>query len=492
MRATKPFSNKKRMATWGGQATKLETGLILLMAGGSVFAEASLSPDKVEASLHPNESVVIEKTVTTPALPPKIDVCLLEDETGSFGDDINNLKMAAPDIYDTVIAKSPEARFAVAGFRDYPINPYGSPGDWVYWLRSLMNSDKTAWTDGVNSLTAGGGADMPEAQYDAIVAALNGLDDPTKGLQSPCNFDPNPNVTKVLLVATDAPFHIPTGDGDPHVNDLASTTGALQAANIKVIGLKGPGAESELDALATATGGSVQPVTSDGANIGQAIIAGLQNLPVKVAMTSDCADPILTGFEPSEQEIISGGKILFKETITVANGAMPSPTPVECKDWALINGEPMKDESGNIVYEQKSITVLDGRMTGGGSVFAQDGTRVTHGFELHCASAMQPNNVQINWGKGNRFKLDTLTSAKCSDTPGIGEEKPIAGLDTLKGQGVGQFNGQPGAMVEFEFVDSGEPGFNDSAYFKVMDASGNVVMTAGGALKNGNHQAHRQ
>jgi hypothetical protein len=47
-------------------------------------------------------------------------------------------------------------------------------------------------------------------------------------------------------------------------------------------------------------------------------------------------------------------------------------------------------------------------------------------------------------------------------------------------------------MLEFEFIDSGEPGLNDSAYVKVMDASGNVVMTAGGALKNGNHQAHRQ
>jgi len=452
----------------------------------------SLSPDKVESSLHPNESIVIEKTVITPALPPKIEVCLLEDETGSFYDDVDSLKMAAPGIYDTVIAKSPDARFAVAGFRDYPINPYGDAGDWVYWLRSVMNNEKSAWTDGVNSLTAGGGADLPEAQYDAIVAALKGLDDPTKGLQNPCNFDPNPNVTKVLLVATDAPFHVPTGGGDPHVNDLASTTAALQAANIRVIGLKGPGAENELDTLASATGGSVQPVTSDGANIGQAIVAGLQNLPVKVSMTSDCSDPILTAFEPSEQEIISGGKIQFKETITVANSAMPSPTPVECKDWALINGEPMKDESGNIVYEQKRITVLDGRMTGGGSVFAQDGTRVTHGFELHCASAMQPNNLQINWGKGNRFKLNTLTFAKCSDTQGIGEEKPIAGMDTLKGQGVGQFNGQPGAMVEFEFVDSGEPGLNDSGYVKVIDASGNIVMTASGSLKNGNHQAHHQ
>lgn len=492
MNTTKSFSTKKRMTTWRGQAARLETGIILLMAGGSVLAQVSLSPEKVEASLHPNESIVIEKTVTTPALPPKIDVCLLEDETGSFLDDVDSLKMAAPSIYDTVIAKSPEARFAVAGFRDYPINPYGAEGDWVYWLRSTMNGDKTAWTDGVNSLTAGSGLDIPEAQYDAIVAALNGINDPTKGTQNPCNFDPSPNVTKVLLVATDAPFHVPTGGGDPHVNDLTSTTAALQAANVKVIGLKGPGADNELDLLAAATGGSVQPVTSDGANIGQAIIAGLQNLTVKVSMASDCSDPISTAFEPAEQEIVSGGFVKFKETITVANSAMPSPTPVECKDWALINGEPMKDESGNVVYEQKSITVLDGRMTGGGSVFAQDGTRVTHGFELHCASAMLPNNLQLNWGKGNRFKLDSLTFAKCSDTPAIGEEKPVAGFDTLKGQGVGQFNGQPGAMVEFEFVDSGEPGFNDSGYVKVIDASGNIVMTASGALKNGNHQAHPQ
>ena len=125
MNTTKSFSTKKRMTTWRGQAARLETGIILLMAGGSVLAQVSLSPEKVEASLHPNESIVIEKTVTTPALPPKIDVCLLEDETGSFLDDVNNLNIAAPDLYDTVVAKAPEARFAVAGFRDYPVNPYG-------------------------------------------------------------------------------------------------------------------------------------------------------------------------------------------------------------------------------------------------------------------------------------------------------------------------------------------------------------------------------
>lgn len=484
------MTKQKKIKTWSKQAGRFETGIILLMAGGSVFADPSLSPTKVEASLHPNESFVVEKTVTTPALPPKVEVCLLEDETGSFGDDITNLKTAAPGIYDTVVAASPEARFAVSGFRDYPIYPYGEPSDWVYWLRSTMSSDKTVWTNGVNSLTAGGGADTPEAQYDAIVGALKGFTDPTKGVQSACNFDASTNVTKVLLVATDAPFHIPTGGADPHVNDLTSTENALIAAGVKVIGLKGPGAGSELDALALATGGSVQPVTSDGANIGGAIIAGLQNLPVKVSMKSDCSDPISTGFEPSDLTITSGGVVQFKESITVANGAIPSPTPVECKDWALINGEPMKDVKGDVIYEKKSITVLSGSMTGGGALIAQDRSRVAQGFEMHCASGIQPNNLQLNGGKGKRFKLDTLTYAKCSDTKGVGEDKPVAGFDTIKGKGVGQFNGQPGATVEFEFVDAGEPGFNDSGYIRVFDASGQIVMEASGVLNNGNYQAH--
>ena len=65
--------------------------------------------------------------MTTPAIPPVVDICLLEDETGSFWDDISNLQggTTASDIYDNIIAESPGAQFAVAGFRDYPVSPYG-------------------------------------------------------------------------------------------------------------------------------------------------------------------------------------------------------------------------------------------------------------------------------------------------------------------------------------------------------------------------------
>ncbi len=62
---------------------------------------------------------------------------------------------------------------------------------------------------------------------------------------------------RVLVVATDAPFHTAGVAGDPGYLDEATTVAALTAQGIKVIGLKAPGAGSELDNLVAAVGGSV-------------------------------------------------------------------------------------------------------------------------------------------------------------------------------------------------------------------------------------------
>jgi hypothetical protein len=310
-----------------------------------------LSPETVKRIVLPDAEFEVEKTVHTPEIPPTVEVCLLEDETGSFEDDIGNLQAGttAEDIFDNVIAASPNARFAVAGFRDYDEGDYGDSGDWVYRRLSGMSPVKAGWLGGIALLTAGGGGDIPEAQYDAIVAALQG------GFGfGPCGFNPDPLVTKVLLVATDAPFHTPDGT---HINDEASTIAALDAAGVTLVGLKAPGAGGELDALAVATGGSVQPLSSDGANIAAAILAGLGNLPVEVQMVSDCTAPISVAFDPPIQTVISGGDAYFAETISVADGAAPG--VYYCKDWALLNGEPMIDPfTGGIIYEEKIISVL--------------------------------------------------------------------------------------------------------------------------------------
>jgi hypothetical protein len=327
----------------------------------------ALTPESVDVVVFPGESIDIEKTVHTPEIPPSVDVCLLQDETGSFSDDLANLQnpVTIAEIFDEVTAEAPDAQFAVAGFRDYDLDPYGSPGDWVYRLLSSMSPAFVDWETGVNALTAGGGNDGPEAQYDAIVAAAGpgptDYEPDSVGPQDDCGWRDDDTVTRVLVVTTDAPFHTPDGT---HANDLASTVAAL--GDTVVVGLKAPGSGGELDALAAATGGSVQPLSSDGSNIADAILAGLKDIEIDVSMVSDCVAPITTTFAPAGLTVTSGDDAVFTETIAVAANA-PGGTYM-CKDWALIDGAPMVDGAGAIIYETKTVKVPEGFLTGGGQI----------------------------------------------------------------------------------------------------------------------------
>lgn len=286
---------------------------VLLVLGLALPVAAQVELPSVNEELAPGESITIIKEVTTSPIPPEVDIVLLEDETGSFEDDIGNLQggTTASDIYETIVANTASACFGVTGFRDYPVFPYGSPGDWVYRELSVLSPLKAEWLDGVADLTAGGGADIPESQYDAIVAAATS---PTIGWRT----DP---IQRVLIVATDAPFHLP-GAGKPHANTEASTIAALNANNIIVIGLKAPGAGSELDALAAATGGSVQPLSPDGANIAQAILDGLEELTTDVWWEVKADDDLIVELTPAVHFGVPGDTtVIFEEKITATDDA---------------------------------------------------------------------------------------------------------------------------------------------------------------------------
>jgi hypothetical protein len=131
---------------------------------------------------------------------------------------------------------------------------------------------------------------------------------------------------------------------------------ALDAEDIVLIGLKAPNAGGELDALAAATGGSVQVLSSDGGNIADAILAGLKDIEIEVAMESNCVAPISTSFAPASQIVTSGEDAVFTESILVADDAAPG--NYQCQDWALIDGAPMVDDAGATIFEDKSITVV--------------------------------------------------------------------------------------------------------------------------------------
>jgi hypothetical protein len=135
---------------------------------------------------------------------------------------------------------------------------------------------------------------------------------------------------------------------------------------------------------------------------------------------------------------------------------------------------------------------LTGRMTGGGSIFEADGTRVTHGFEIHCDITDVPNTLEVNWPDANNFHMDTLTSAVCTDDPNIHQQPPkSAPFDTFVGTGTGKLNGVDGATISFTFVDAGEPGTSDTAKYIIKDHLGNVVLNVPATfLTKGNQQTH--
>jgi len=151
---------------------------------------------------------------------------------------------------------------------------------------------------------------------------------------------------------------------------------------------------------------------------------------------------------------------------------------------------PSSANTTEVTFCNQLIPVVTGRFTGGGS-FACDGLTLRHGFEVHCDPSDIPNRLEINYGVGNNFHLDTLTEATCLDLPGIDEGQPDAGFDTFIGSGSGTFNGQP-ALIEFEFTDAGEPGTADTAAVKITQGTTVILdcLEDPGTLEDGNHQAH--
>jgi hypothetical protein len=121
------------------------------------------------------------------------------------------------------------------------------------------------------------------------------------------------------------------------------------------------------------------------------------------------------------------------------------------------------------------------RMTGGGAI-AKSGFH--HDFMLHCDPTGSPNLFVVHWGS-NRFHLDTLTEASCTDDPSIDSDS-TAGFNTYDGAGTGTLNGVP-ATATWTFTDAGRPK-KDFTEITITDESGNVI-TVSGLLRSGNHLA---
>ncbi|MGM0386575.1 MAG: hypothetical protein ACQERF_11445 [Actinomycetota bacterium] len=439
-----------------------------------------LTPDSVEQVILPGQSYEVEKTVHTPNLPPVLDVCLVVDLSGSYSDDLPNIKLLAPGIWDAIVAGGvTDLQFGLASFVDFPFSPWGSGSDYGYRLDQQLTGTKAMWLTAVNGMVTLNGGDGPESQYEAlyqvatgagneVVAAPNDSGDIASG--GGCDY--REDATKVVMLTTDAPFHN-AGDAGPFPYPGASaadTQAALVAADIKVIGLKAPGAGGELDALAAATGGTTVTTAADSSNIATAILQALEEIEVEVTMASNCvADTggvIDTTFDPASRVVENGADAVFTETISVASDA-PGGT-YTCEDWALIDGEPMVDAEGDIIYESKTILVPENFVTGGGVVTNGEKGKARANLLTFGGNAgyMADGTLVGHWNfnfhdQGVKIQTTEITALQFFDT-GLTPAPPEVDADTalMTAEARVKVGNDPwleGCTVVAGFQDDGEP-----------------------------------
>ncbi|CAB1104564.1 unnamed protein product [Ectocarpus sp. CCAP 1310/34] len=284
-----------------------------------------------------------------------VDFGLLVDVSGSYGDDIENLKTLAADLVealstDTAGVDVVDNRLALGSFSDFPssdtspdsayteLKPFGNCGEGTEEeVSACFEAERSSFVDAVNSLVLEGGGDEPESQTVALVSAADGWTWRDAAL-------------KILAITTDASFHVP-GDGSAESYfSLDDVISACLAKNIKILALKAPGAGEEMDTIATETGGVVETTTSNSSDILEKILVGIEAVTYnKVDIEWACRDSDfeLNAWEhtqsPSEgyEDVEGGAELDFSVTVSVPAGVTAGKRCVALvvADEVLIGGQ---------------------------------------------------------------------------------------------------------------------------------------------------------
>jgi hypothetical protein len=318
-----------------------------------------VDPALVELMLHPGDSKVITKTVTTPEILPKPDIYFLADTTGSMGGALANVQANANSILAQVDASANQPQYGVGQYRDFP------SGSWVFNNDASITSDTAAVTTAINTWAPGGGGDLPEANLYALHKLIG-----EAGFRA--------DSSRIVVWFGDAPGHdsvCSAISGESADVTEASVTADLVAAGVKVIavsvttgaadGLNGDpvgpstdyaacgapgGAAGQADRIAAATGGQAFSDVPP-AEVADKIVEGLTALPAKVKPVATCDAGLSATFDPAELTVPSGSAAVFEETITVAEDAVAGVGT--CTVNFLINDAP----AGDAFTETNKITV---------------------------------------------------------------------------------------------------------------------------------------
>ncbi|MFH9292224.1 VWA domain-containing protein [Streptomyces sp. NPDC017520] len=411
--------------------------------------EPWVTPATLEEALDPGGSTGVDKRVRTPAIPPRPDVVLLVDGTGSMEVPITSVQENLPDIVGKIRAEEPDSRFAVATFGDQQVD---RPNAGFRVLQELTDDISLVQT-GVDGL----GTDLGGFSMGPSEDWINGLWEIADGADGKTVF--REGASPVVVLVSDASSHAPSNG-----HTIDDTIADLQDNGVRVIGIEvesdrgdglngngnanNPDYPGQIEIPPTETGQATRIIEATGGQLlegiqpdetAEAIMNGFDNLPTSVGHElADCDPHLSVALDPPTRRLTSGGTAQFTETVDVSADA-PQGTTLTCTVQFLLGTQvPGTDALGPAAvpdpdFQQKisiavndindPVVTVDDRTARAPD---DDGVRIDY-----TATATDPQDgelpVTCTPPSGSLFPVGT-TTVTCSATDAAGN----TGADTAR------------------------------------------------------------
>ncbi|MBI3952132.1 MAG: choice-of-anchor D domain-containing protein, partial [Acidobacteria bacterium] len=332
-----------------------------------------INPLVLDVRVPEGQCVTVPVTITiAPTVFRPMDIFLLLDTTAG-----NDFRANSEQFVEDLFNLRGDIRLGIGMFGDFPIAPFGEPGDVAFQrlldLTPVDVANRSQFLTTLGSIQSRGGGDDLDAQLVALFQAATGAgqqftDPALMGASIPPNqqagFRRDIDVEKIIVLVTSSPFHQAGDPGNPGSisfpgPNFAETINALNARGIKVVTVAtgGPGGDADvtinaLRQIAQATNSlAFRSIDCNGDGIvdiqpGEPIVCGpsptvvVRNLvlgqvrgfdvpvPLTLEIDRDCS-PITFMIEPPVQFVdpMMGGMFVFNITFCA-----PCPSvPCECR-----------------------------------------------------------------------------------------------------------------------------------------------------------------
>ena len=199
-----------------------------------------------------------------------LDLIFTIDTTGSMWDDIDEVKASASAIVDAIAANISGYRIAVVDYKDFPVSPYGDPGDYPFHDVLPFSTIKSTIIAAIQGLIVGGGADWEESVYSALMHSINST--------SLGGWRGSDQAAKVIILMGDAPPH----DPEPFTGYTLSSvvTAAENADPVIIYPVQIGGTVEKFEELANQTGGKAFTAENAG-EVVDAILDAIEEIKTK-------------------------------------------------------------------------------------------------------------------------------------------------------------------------------------------------------------------